>query len=218
MKRSSKKMAAEKEFITAEPLRAVIISIYEHGCYSNAGRDAIAELAKGGKTALETFLKSSHLASSSTLHPRDLQDTYVSVLGEFARQNPQLLIDQLESGTDSEIDIYWALGCATDVRSIDVLIAGLQSKEMWARWSAAESLIRRNCERAAEPLLQRLKDRSEFVKSSIVQAMLANSWLRHPQALPLLERLVASKSIQKNSPGTAQSASRLIELIKNEAP
>ena len=34
----------------------LIRTIHEHGCYSDEGRDAIAQLVNGGESALEAFL------------------------------------------------------------------------------------------------------------------------------------------------------------------
>ncbi len=196
----------------------LIRTIYEHGCGTGIGRRAIAELAKCGESALDAFVLAGHALPQSNLHPRDLHDTASSVYSEFARSNPDALIDRFESGVIDELTIYWALGSAAGERSIDVLIAGLKSKEKFSRWAAAESLIRRKCKRAAGPLIDRLSDRSALVKLTIVMAMKSNREFRCPEALPALERLIASKSIQKHSPGTFKTAIEVVELIKSESP
>lgn len=138
----------------------LILTIYEHGCYSGAGRHAIAELAKGGESALDAFLLAQRDPPQSRLHPRDLYDTIYQIFGAFARSTPDALIDRFESGLIDEFTIYWAHGSAAGERSIDVLIAGLKSKEKFSPWAAAESLIRRKCERAVGPLIDGLSDRS----------------------------------------------------------
>ena len=142
----------------------LILTIYEHGCYSGAGRHAIAELAKGGESALDAFLLAQRDPPQSRLHPRDLYDTIYQIFGAFARSTPDALIDRFESGLIDEFTIYWAHGSAAGERSIDVLIAGLKSKEKFSPWAAAESLIRRKCERAVGPLIDGLSDRSALVK------------------------------------------------------
>jgi hypothetical protein len=201
----------------ASSLATLIRTIYEHGCYSGAGREAVAELVNGGESALDAFVLAQHDPPPSNLHPRDLWDTIASVYGEFARRNPDALIDRFESGIIDEFSIYWALGSATGERSADVLIAGLKSKKKFSRWAAAESLIRRKCKQAVGPLIDGLNDRSAIVKSAIVQAIKSSREFRCPEALPALERLIASKSIQKHSPGTFNMATEVVRLIKNDS-
>jgi HEAT repeat protein len=195
----------------------LIRTICEHGCYSEAGRDAIAELVNGGESALDAFLRAERRGAPSMLHPRDLLDTVSDVYSGFARHNPDALIDRFESGKIDAFKVFWALGAATGERSIDVLLVGLKSKEKWTRWAAAESLIRRKCTRAVGPLIDRLNDRSSLVKFVIVEAMRSNKKFRRPDALPALKRLIASTSIQKHSPGTFKMAKEVVRLIKNES-
>jgi hypothetical protein len=195
----------------------LIRTIYERGCYSDAGRDAIAELVNGGEPALDAFLQAQDHTLQSNLHGRDLSDTISDVYSEFARQVPDALIDRFESGMIGAFRVFWALGSATGERSIDVLVAGLNSKEKWSRWAAAESLILRKCIRAVGPLIDRLNDRSTLVRFVVVEAMRSNRKFRCPEALPALERLIASKSIQKRSPGTFKMAKEVVRLIKNES-
>ena len=146
-----------------------------------------------------------------------MADTISHVFSEFARQNPDALIDRFESGKIDAFRVFCSLGSATGERSIDVLIAGLKSKDKWSRWAAATSLIERKCIRAVGPLIDRLNDRSSLVKHVIVEAMRSNKKFRRPEALPALERLIASKSIQKHSPGTFKMAKEVVRLIKNES-
>ena len=195
----------------------LIRTIYEHGCSSDVGRDAITKLANKGESALDAFLRAQNDPPQSNLHPRDLWDTISYVYSEFAGRNPDAVIDRFESGKITEFRVFWALGSATGERSIDVLIAGLKSKEKFSRWAAAESLIRRKCRRAVGPLIDRLNDRSSLLKSVIVEAMRSNREFRCPEALPSLERLIASKSFQKHSPGTFNTATEVVRLIKNES-
>ena len=194
----------------------LIRTIFRHGGYCKTGRDAIVELAMAGDSALDAFLKAQKKPLKSDLHPRDLYDTVSQVFGEFARQNPDTLIDRFESGEIDEFSVYWALGSAKGQRSIDVLIAGLKSKEKYCRWAAAESLIRRECKQSARILIEGLTDRSSLVKSVIVQAMKSNKIFRLPEALPALQRMIDSKSIQKHSPGIYNTAKEVVSLIRSE--
>ncbi len=194
----------------------LIRTIFERGCYSDAGRDAIAQLVSGGESALDAFLLAHDHPPQSHLHPRDLLDTISDVYAWFARQNADALIDRFESGKIDAFTVFWSLGAATGERSIDVLIAGLKSKDKWSRWAAAESLIQRKCIRAAAPLIDRLNDRSSLVRFVIVEAMRSNRKFRRPEAVPALERLIASKSTQKY-PGAFKMAKEVVRLIKNES-
>lgn len=172
------------------------------------------ELAAGGEAALDAFL-SIDCYPQSTLHPRDMADLVSDVFGEFAKRWPDAVIDSLEQIGESQT--YWALGSAKGQRSIDVLIEGLKAKNQYSRWAAAESLIRRRSKRAVPALTAALKDRSSFVKSAIVQAMESNQIFRCAEALPALRRIVASRSMQKNSPGTWKSAKEVVKLIAAES-
>ena len=194
----------------------LIRMIFSHGGYSDAGRDAVVELASGGESALDSFLKARNKPIKSDLHPRDLHDTVSQVFGEFARQNPDALIARFESGEIDEFSAYWALGSAKGQRSIDVLIVGLKSKEKFCRWAAAQSLIQRKNKITASILVKSLNDRSSLVKSTIVQAMRWNRIFRLPEALPALQRMIDSKSIQKHSPGIYNTATEVVSLISSE--
>ena len=194
----------------------LIRMIFSHGGYPDAGRDAIVELAGGGEAALDAFLKAQNKPLKSDLHPRDLHDTVSQVFGEFARQNPDALIDRFEAGDIDEFSIYWALASAKGQRSIDVLLAGLKSKEKFCRWAAAQSLIQRKNKITAGILVESLNDRSSLVKSTIVQAMRWNRNFRLPEALPALQRMIDSKSIQKHSPGIYNTAKEVVSLISSE--
>lgn len=66
------------------------------------------------------------------------------------------------------------------------------------------------------PLIERLNDRSDMVRTAIVQAMKSHQNLRRPEALPLLNRLIENKSIQKYSPGTLETAIEVVRLISDE--
>ena len=189
--------------------------LFEDGCYSLSGRNAIEELVGGGESALDAFLLADGDYPLSTLHPRDIADTISDVFCEFAKRCPDAVIDRLEQ--IGETQVYWALGSAKGQRSIEVLINGLKSKNKYSRWAAAESLIRRRSKRAVPALTTALKDRSSMVKSSIVQAMNSNQIFRCTEALPALRRIIASQSMQKRSPGTWKTAKEVVNKIEKGA-
>lgn len=195
--------------------QSLMQTIFEHGCYSKAGRDATEELVDGGEPALEAFLYADGDLPQSALHPRDVADTISGVFCQFAKQWPDAVIDRLEK--IGECQTYWALGSAKGQRSIDVLIEGLKANDQYSRWAAAESLIRRRRKRAVPALTAALKDRSSLVKSAIVQAMKSNRVFRSAEALPALRRIIASKSMQKHSSGTWKTSKELVKRIEVES-
>ncbi len=190
-------------------------SIFEHGCYSKAGRDATEALVDGGELALDAFMDVDGDYPQSSLHPRDLADTISGVFCEFAKRWPDAVIDRLEQ--IGECQTYWALGSAKGQRSIDVLIEGLNARDQYSRWAAAESLIRRKNKRAVPALTAALKDRSSLVKSAIVQAMKSNRLFRSEEALSALRRIIANKSMQTHSPGICQTAKEVVKRIEAES-
>jgi hypothetical protein len=190
-------------------------TIFEHGCYAKAGRNATAELVAGGGRALDMFLRAVCDLPETTLHPRDVADTVSDVFGQFAKRDANSVVDRCDQ--IGEFQTYWALGLATGQRSIEVLIDGLNSRDKYARWAAAESLIRRRSKRALPVLTAALKDRSSLVRSAIVQAMKSNRTFRCAEALPALRRIIASKSMQKQSPGTWKTAQEVAKMIEEEA-
>lgn len=195
----------------------LIRTIFEAGSYSEAGREAIGELVATGEVGLDTFLTSLKSIPPSNLHPRDLHDTISHVYGEFAIHCAEAFIDRFEAGRIDEFNAYWALGAAKGRRSIDILIAGLKSKEKFIRWAAAESLIQRRSKRAVKPLIGLLNDRVQMATGTIVEAMRLDRIFRHHDALPALGRLITKKSIQKRSPGLVERATEVIMLIKSES-
>ena len=191
---------------------SLICTIYQHGSYCKPGQDAVAELVAGADSSLGAFVFALQDPPRSDLHPRDLHDTISDVFWEFARQDPNGLIDRLDQ--IGEFRVYWALGAAKDKRSFETLITGLKSKDVYNRWAAVESLIRRKCQEAVDPLLAMLNDRSSTVKGRIVFAMKSSRMLRRTNAIPGLNRLIANKSLQKHSPGIVSAAREVLKMIK----
>lgn len=189
-----------------------IQAIFKHGCYSKEGRDAVAHFVGGGEPALEAFMTLTSHDWPTELHPRDVADTVSDLYSAFAKRIPDAVIDRRDVIGDTQV--FWALGAAKGRRSIDVLIGGLTNKNQYSRWAAAESLIRRKSKRAVPALIAALKDRSSMVKFTIVQSMKAHETFRSPDALPALRRIIASKSVQKRSPGTWKIANEVVEMIE----
>ena len=194
----------------------LITAVYQYGSYQRKGQEAISSLVRGGVPAFRAFLTMRKCPPASEIHPRDLIETFIDVIAEFAKEMPDEVIDRFEAGELNEIETYWALGAANGERSIDVLIAGLRSEHKICRWAAAESLIQRKSRRATPDIIEALKDRSSIVKVVVVQAMLKQKRLRRPEALPALRRIAANQSIRQHSPGLHKSAEEVIQLIERE--
>ena len=194
----------------------LIAAIYRHGCYQAEGRKAIRSLVDGGEPALSAFLTARQHPPESEIHSRDLAETLVEVIGRFAKDIPDVVLDRFEAGDLDEFETYWAFGIGSGERSIDILIAGLKSKHKFCRWAAAESLIQRKSKRATPALIEALKDRTPDVKFAVVQTMQKRKELRRREAVPALQRIVASKSLRQYSPGLHKAAEAVIKLIERE--
>jgi hypothetical protein len=164
----------------------LITAIYEHGCYRPDGWEAITSLVNGVAPAFTAYLTIRKDPPPSDVPSRDLYETHIEVLGRFSKEIPDEFIDRFEAGDLGEMETYWALALGTGERSIDVLIAGLKSKDKFCRWAAADSLIHRKSRRATPALIEVLRDRSSDVKFAVVQAMQKRKDLRRPDALPAL--------------------------------
>jgi hypothetical protein len=57
-----------------------------------------------------------------------------------------------------------------------------------------------------------------MVKLTVVHAMSKQSMYRRRRALEPLHKIVASKSIKKNSPGLCKNAQQVIDMIEKECP
>lgn len=180
------------------------------------GQRAITALVKGGRRALDAFLAARMNPPHSELHGRDLAETLIMVLGQFAREIPDEVLDRFEAGAIDEFELYWALGIGRGRRSIEVLIDGLKSKHRFCRWAAAESLIQRRSKPAIPALIAALKDRSPDVKFAVVHAMRKWKDLRRPEALPALRRILASPSIRAHHPGLHRYAAEVVRRIECE--
>ena len=191
----------------------LIQGIYVDGVQSQSGIRAVKELSLYGKEGVDAMILALEYPPTTSLSSRDLMDAISGIFWALARDNSDYMIDAMLEGSLSKTWCYPALGNATSDRSIDVLVNGLSEQESMLRWLCVEALIQRKQERSIGPLVERLKDRSELVKSSIVTAMKDHEWLRCPDALPLLQKIRENISITKNSPGTWKCAGEVIDLI-----
>jgi HEAT repeat protein len=194
-------------------VRRLIEQIFQKGEYREDGLRAIKTLATMGEPALREMLAALEHPPKSNQHPIDLWETIFRVFREFARTIPDSVMDQMDEGTLSPRYGYWALGAARGRRSIDVLIAGLKHKDPEVRWTAANALVERRNKRAVPALLEALRDRSDWVKSTVVWAMQSNRMYRRPEAIPALQRILANQRIRKSSPGLWQTAAELVRKI-----
>jgi len=201
-----------------DEIRGLVEIVYRYGVYDRQGQNAIAGIAKIGGTAIPFVLNVMQNPPKSDLHPRDLADSIQAIFTGLARTAPDALIDLMERDPDTEFMVVWALGNAKGKRSIDALVAALKHKNKWVRWAAVESLLRCRSEKAVDPLIDVLRDRSSMVKSPVVYAMAKQPMYRKRRALELLRKIVVSKSIGKNSPGLWKQAQQVVDIIERECP
>jgi hypothetical protein len=196
-------------------ISTLIDVIYDEGMSTDRGRNATTKLATLGRPALEALIDAPERPTKQ--HPRDVAESFVAAYCEFAKIIPDVLVDSLEAGRIQPWIAYSALGYAKGERSRQVLLQGLQASHPIVREQAVEALIRRGEKDSVPSILGALRDRSDSVKSTIVFAMGKLARLRRPEAVPLLERIVNNKSMQRHSPGTIRAAKRVIELIQQKA-
>jgi HEAT repeat protein len=199
--------------VSKKEIDRLIGDVFRHGDYQSQGSQAIRRLVEIGEPAIRAMRKAMDHPPPSDLHGRDLWDSIQAFFSEAARTLPGSVIEVLTAAPHPMI-LYWALGCATDQAPLDVLIEGLRDKHPITRWAAAESLVRRGDPRAVPALITALRDRSHLVKFTVVGAMGTNRMYRRPEAVPLLERIVASSSIRQHSPGLWQQAGIVLERMK----
>jgi hypothetical protein len=188
--------------------------VVRYGAFSAEGRRAIERLAAIGAPAIDGMRAILEHPPPTDLHPIDLSDSVLAFFAALARSMPGKLIELLPTWPDP-VMLYWALGQADDRDSLVALIDGLRHKNLYVRWAAAESLVRRRDPRSVPALIGVLKDRSGLVRMTVVQAMETNRMYRRPEAIPLLERIVANRTVRKHSPGLWAKAGAILERIRN---
>ncbi|HVW00403.1 MAG TPA: HEAT repeat domain-containing protein [Planctomycetaceae bacterium] len=196
-------------------IAALIETIYQDGMYTEQGRDATRELATLGRPALEALVDAPERPTKQ--HPRDLMESIINAYCEFAKHIPDVLVGFLEAGRIQPWMVYSALGYAQGERSRQALLIGLQDSYPIVREQALQALIQRREESSVPAIIEALRDRSSSVKSMVVFAMSERAMFRRPEALPLLERIVSSKSMQRHSPGTVEAAKRVIASIRKKS-
>jgi hypothetical protein len=195
-------------------INALIEAIYQDGMYTHAGSNAIRELATLGRPALEALIDAPGRPTQQ--HPRDLLESIIGAYCEFAKHIPDILVEFLEAGRIQPWMVYSALGCAQGERSRQALLIGLQDSCPIVREQALQALIQRREESSVPAIIEALRDRSSSIKSLVVFAMSERAMFRRPEALPSLERIVSSKSMQRHSPGTVDAAKRLVAAIRKK--
>lgn len=200
----------------SKKIRRLIETAYRKGDFSAEGKRAIDELTALGEPGLESVLQFLDDPPETELHVRDVADTVNSIFADFARTIPDNLIECMRQGRLPADTVFWALAHARGAQTIDELIEGLKHREPGARWAAAEALVQRRSKRAVGPLLERLRDRSSSVRVVVVWAMYGNKMYRRPEALPALEKIVASKAVQKHSVGLLRTTREVIKKIRRE--
>jgi HEAT repeat protein len=154
------------------------------------------------------------------IHKRDFVEALGDVLWLLARKSPDLLIDVLEREEyrpDPTLSfVTTALGNARGRRATDALLAALKHKNPWIRLSAAGALIGRPGKQVDAALLDALKDRTTLVKFTILEAMCQGKLPCDPRAVPALRRIIASRQIQKHSPGILSRAQEVLQRIETK--
>lgn len=201
--------------MSEQEIETLVETLYRHGTEDNEGRQAMKRLAQLGEPAFKAINESVAHPPKSDLHPFDLRDVVTMFYYELARSRPSVLLKAISQ--EPPCDLYYAaLGSASDEQSFKVLLEALKHRNAYVRSSAADALIQRRDKRAVPALIDTLRDRSRKVKSPIIWAMEEDEIYRRPEAVPLLERVVASASLRKSAPGLWEKARNLIARIKVE--
>lgn len=187
--------------------------ILQQGAFDDDGQRAIKRLASVPGPAVDAMIEALQRGPESSRHPMDQVDAVTCFFCAMAPKVPDKLIHLLDQAFDP-VMIYSALAHSRSRRSSAALIAGLKHENPYARWAAAESLVKHRSKRAVSALLNALADRSHMVKWSVMNAMLTNRMYRKPEAVPMLQRIVSNKAVRRHSPHMGESAARLIEQIE----
>ncbi|HEY0098200.1 MAG TPA: HEAT repeat domain-containing protein [Pyrinomonadaceae bacterium] len=180
--------------------------------------EAASRLAKSGAPAVLPILKAMQGPYPPGQHPVDVVEALGCVLKGIARRESAPLVEVLEGGAfppDAGLSyVVYALRDANDERALRALISALKHPHKYIRDAAASVLVEKDDGRVVVPLVEALSDKSSSVKFTVVQAMRRRTDLRDTRALEPLKRIVASKSLQKHSPGMCEYASEVIGMIE----
>lgn len=110
-----------------------------------------------------------------------------------------------------------ALAGSDDELAHRAVLRALKHRDRIVRYGAASGLVRKHDRASRDALLDSLRDRSSDVQFTIVQAMQRRADLRDVRAVPALESIVASRKLQKHSPGLCMAAQEVIRQIETEA-
>jgi HEAT repeat protein len=103
---------------------------------------------------------------------RDLDSDFADALTWIASVDPRPLIDALQTDERATSTLVWALGCCGHPGAVDPLIGALRHGDAWVRWAAAVGLGRTHPPEALDALVERLRDRSSNVRSTVITTLL----------------------------------------------
>lgn len=153
------------------------------------------------------------LARLAAARSRDEHDDRA---GELAKIAPRYLeeIDRLfDAGTYYRMSLIWSLIGETSPRAVALFEKAIADKDPYTRWAAAKALACCRSSRASGLLVAALKDRSHFVKGTAVDAM-AMASLRNPDAIPQLEKIIASEHLRRSAPGIVRAAHKALAACR----
>ncbi|HEY3330282.1 MAG TPA: HEAT repeat domain-containing protein [Capsulimonadaceae bacterium] len=152
---------------------------------SDVEANSIASL---GSEALPYVIDALRQANS-----REMIDNATSVLSRMGEPAVEPLIELLEEG-EWPVSIFGVFATIGYRGAIPLLIAALDDKSNWTRWSAAEALIKLPSPDAIDALIRRLKDRDSLVRYAAVQALAS---IGDPIAVPSLTKMLVKKSLKE---------------------
>jgi len=143
---------------------------------------------------------------------RDEHDDMLAELGTIAPK----YIDELDRLYDSNrydrMPLIWCLIGETNGHTVRLFSKAIKDKDQYTRWAAAIALTKCRTRKASALLVAALKDRSHLVKHVAVDSM---SIFRDPAAVSQLQKIVASKHLQKTAPGIVASARKALRVCSN---
>ena len=161
-----------------------------------------------GVASLDDVLR--RLASARS---RDEHDDRLAELAQLAPRYLTELGRLFDSGTYYRMSLIWCLIGECGPQAVALFEKALADKDQYTRWAAAKALARCRSVKASALLVAALKDRSHFVKGTAVDAM---ARLRNPDAIPQLERIVASEHLRRSAPGIVNSAHKALFACRAE--
>ncbi|MGI9326027.1 MAG: HEAT repeat domain-containing protein [Pseudomonadales bacterium] len=151
------------------------------------------------------------LSRLTSIQSRDEHDAVMEELFRIAPNHVEALNSLYDLGTYQNMSLVWCLIGQTSEQAMALFSKAIKDKDQYTRWAAAKALSEFRTRDASSLLVAALKDRSHLVKLTAVDAM---STFRDPQAVPQLEKICASKHLQKNAPGIVSSAKKALRICR----